>query len=90
MIDTNVLAGGQLQHPPTNQQVLFFASASAFGMQIISGGFARLNQVLVPTPPPIEPQTQTLIATQLNTIRSAAAAINEAAATTLQLIGRAG
>jgi hypothetical protein len=86
MIDTNVLAGGQLQSPPSTQQILFFTSASAFGMQIITGGFARLNQVLTPNPPPIEPQTQQLIANQLNAIRSAASAINEAATTTLQIV----
>ncbi|HEY8073101.1 MAG TPA: hypothetical protein VIF62_03310 [Labilithrix sp.] len=87
MIDTNVLSGAQLSSPPNQQQILIEVSAIAFAMQVINAGVGRLNQVLAPNPPPIEPQTKTFILNQLAAIQSAATAINAAAAKTTTLVG---
>ncbi len=87
MIDTNVLAGAQLSSPPNPQAVLLEVSAMAFALQVIQGGLTRLNQVLAPTPPPIEPQLKQLVLAQLSNIQTTATNIRQAAATASTILG---
>jgi len=90
MIDTNILAGAQLSSPPNPQAVLLEVSAMSFALQVIQGGLTRLNQVLAPTPPPIEPQTKALILAQLSNLQTAATNIRQLAATTSTTLGGGG
>jgi len=86
MIDTNVLSGAQLSTPPNQQQILIEVSAIAFAMQVINSGLGRLNQVLGPSGPPIDPQARTLILAQLGSIQTSASSIRDAAGTTTSIL----
>jgi hypothetical protein len=87
MIDTNVLSGSQLSTTPTAQQILIEISAISFTLQVIQGGLTKLNQVLAPTPPPIDPQTKALILAQLQNIRTTSTTVNQLAAQTTTTLG---